>query len=64
MGLKLGRSLEYLSFSLFSIYFPVVLLDRNNSGSGILKVFSDPIPLLEVPVYLLEVDTSNSLFLN
>jgi hypothetical protein len=33
MDLKSGWSLDCFSFSLFSIFDPVVLLDRNNSGS-------------------------------
>jgi hypothetical protein len=38
MNSKLGRSLDLLSFTLFSIFVPAVLLDRNNSKSQILNV--------------------------
>ena len=38
MDPNLGQSLDCLSLSLFSIFVPVVLLDRNNSGSEILIV--------------------------
>jgi hypothetical protein len=65
MDLKSGQSLDHLSFSLFSIFVPAVLLDRNNSGSEILDPFillaiwasllpphppvPDPIPLFPPP---------------
>jgi hypothetical protein len=35
---KLGGSLDFLSFSLFSIFVPAVLLDRNDSGPEFLTV--------------------------
>jgi hypothetical protein len=38
MDPNVGQSLSHLSFSLFSMFFPAVLLDRNNCGSGILMV--------------------------
>jgi hypothetical protein len=38
MDSKLSWSLDHFSFSLFSIFVPEVLLDRNNSGSEILTV--------------------------
>jgi hypothetical protein len=37
MGPKLGWSLDALSFNLCSIFDPVFLLDRNNSGLKMLK---------------------------
>jgi hypothetical protein len=37
-GSQLGLSLDGLSFNLCSIFVSTFLLDRNNSGSKILKV--------------------------
>jgi hypothetical protein len=42
MDPKLGSSLDLLSLRLFSIFVPAVLLDRNNSGSGILTGLVTP----------------------
>jgi hypothetical protein len=42
MDLKLGWSLDCLSLSLFSIFVPAVLLDRNNSESEILTGLETP----------------------
>ena len=39
---KLGHSLDLSSLSLFSIFVPAVLLDRNNSGSEFLTVEWQP----------------------
>jgi hypothetical protein len=38
MEIKLGWSLDHFSFSLFSIFVSAVLLDWNNSETGILTV--------------------------
>jgi hypothetical protein len=43
----LGLSLNLLSLSLFSIFVPAVLLDRNNSGSEFLTVGWQPHPSLD-----------------
>ena len=40
---NLGLSLDLLFLRLFSIFFPVVLSDRNNSGSELLTVGWQPI---------------------
>jgi hypothetical protein len=44
MGPNLGLSLDILSLSLFSIFVPAVLLDRNNSASEFLTVGWQPHP--------------------
>jgi hypothetical protein len=61
MNPKLGQSLDYLSFSLFSIFVLAVLLDKNTSGSEILTVGHEPCPSAWGSVYLLEVDSLSSL---
>jgi len=55
MNPKLGRSLSSFSFSLCSIFVPVLLLDMNNSGSRILKMGRWPRASNGSHVYLLEV---------
>ena len=61
MDPKLGQSLDGLSFSLCFISVPEVPLDRNNSGSKILKVSEWPHPSSGGPVYLLKVVSSGSI---
>jgi hypothetical protein len=47
MDCNFGQSLDLLSLSLLSIFVPAVLLHRNNSGSELLTVGLQPIPLLD-----------------
>ena len=61
MNLKLGRSLKGLSFRLCSIFVPEFPLDRNNSGSKILKMDGWPHHAIGSHVYLLEVVSSGSI---
>jgi hypothetical protein len=52
MDPKLSLSLNSVSFSLFSNFVFVVLLDRNNSGSEILRWVGGPIPpLVTLSIY-------------
>jgi hypothetical protein len=61
MNLKLGQSLDDLSFSLCSIFAPAFPLDRNKSGSKNLKEGWWP-PFLHWVPYLLEVVSLGSIF--
>jgi hypothetical protein len=52
MDTKLGWSLDGLSFNLCSIFVPTYSLDRNNSGSNILRWIDGPISSLgDVSIY-------------
>ena len=62
MDLKLYQSLDLLSLSLFSIFVPAIVLDRNNFGSEILGVGWYPSHSTWNSFYLLEVGCSSSLF--
>ena len=57
----LSQSLDDLSFSLCSIFVPAFPLDRNNSGSKILKMGGWPHASSGNHVYLLEVIRSGSI---
>ena len=58
MDPNLGQSLDLLSLSLFSIFVPAVLLNRDNSGSEILTVGWPSHPSTWCPVFLLEMDST------
>ena len=47
MDPDLGQSLKLLSLSLFSIFVPAFLLDRNSSEPEFLTVDGNPIPPLD-----------------
>ena len=58
MGWILSWASHFILCSIFVLAFP---LDRNNSGSKILKMGRWPHASTEVPVYLLEVVSSGSI---
>jgi hypothetical protein len=60
-GSQVGLSLNRISLSLFSIFVPAVLLDRNNSGSEFLTVGWQLHPSAWCPVFLVEIDCTSSL---
>jgi hypothetical protein len=47
MDPNLGSSLEGLSFSFYSIFVPAFPLDKNKSGSKILRWVGIPVPQLK-----------------
>ena len=62
MDPKLGWSVGGLSFSLCSIFVSAFPIDRNNTGSNILKMSGWPHASNGSHVYLLEVIFSDSIF--
>jgi hypothetical protein len=60
MDPNLGRSMDLLSLSLFSIFVSAVLLGRNSSGSVFLTVGWLHHPSIRCPIFLLEMTSTSS----